>query len=96
MDTIIAVLTGFRGVSGNGCKVIPNCDTCARLWRAYASATGEHIRLEDKFKRAALAYDAVALARLTVECEKAAQARQDARQALRDHEGEEHGRAAVV
>ena|SRR6266550_7792851 len=40
---------------------LPNCSACDRLWREYAAATVEHIKLENHLKLAALRYEISAI-----------------------------------
>ena len=62
-----------------------DCADCARLWEEYARATAKFFRLDDRGKRAALAHDVEAIARLLIDCEAAAKARGQAREAYNEH-----------
>jgi hypothetical protein len=66
------------------------CGECAVLWREYASAAADHIRIEDQLKRAALARQAEAVWELFPKAEAAASARCTAHEAIRHHEGLVH------
>jgi hypothetical protein len=70
------------------------CHDCERLWRELALATAEHLRAEDRLKRAALEHDAETLAVLTPKAEAAAAARERARLAIRQHEAMVHAKQA--
>ena len=63
---------------------------CQRLWRDYAEATRNHVRVENKLKTAVLKHDHDVVASLTADCEAAAEARRVAREAVRRHEVDAH------
>lgn len=66
------------------------CEECDRLWREFAAVTFEHIRAEDRLKRAVLEHDAERIAQLMPISEAAAAARTLARLAIRQHETSAH------
>ena len=69
---------------------LQRCAICEGLWREYATATNDHIRIEGKVKAAALRGEDGALPVLTNELENAAQARVTVREAIKRHETEAH------
>ena len=74
--------------------ILAGCDECSRLWREYAGATNEHVRLGNKLQLAALNRDTEAIAILTLLVESAAEKRQSSREARRGHETQ-HSSAAT-
>jgi hypothetical protein len=70
---------------------VAGCEECRRLWREYADATTEHIRLGSKLQLAAMGSETEAIGILTPQLESAAEKRQLSREAIRGHEGQ-HGR----
>jgi hypothetical protein len=70
--------------------VFNGCEECARLWREYAAATAEHIRLEDQLKQAVRANHAETMAELMPISEAAAVRRKNAREAIDRHEAITH------
>ena len=64
------------------------CEECSRLWREFAAATTEHIRLENKLQLAALQCDLDGIAILTPQVEAAAEKRQSLREGIRWHEAQ--------
>ncbi len=68
-----------------------DCPECQRLWRDYAAATTEHIRLDGKLRLAALDFDHEQVALLTPQSEAAGNSRKKTREAIRQHERNEHG-----
>jgi hypothetical protein len=71
------------------------CEECQRLWREYAFATTDHVRLGNNLLLAALKCDRETIAILTAQLESAAEKRQSSREAFRGHETQ-HGRAATA
>jgi hypothetical protein len=67
-----------------------DCQECQALWRWYASATTDHICLENKLRLAALKHDLERVAILTPEVEMAVKLRDAGREAVRLHEAEPH------
>ena len=51
---------------------LSTCSGCDRLWREYAAATVQHVKLENYLKLAALQHDISAIERLTLATETAA------------------------
>ena len=71
------------------------CEECQRLWREYAFATTDHVRLGNNLQLAALKCDIAAIAILTPQLESAAEKRQSSRKAFRGHETQ-HSRVATA
>jgi len=69
---------------------IPGCHLCIRLWRAFADATMEHIRLDNELRIATLQGDVARIADLTPKCEAAGRHRSNAREATKCHKAEAH------
>jgi len=69
-----------------------SCAECNRLWREYASATTEHMKLESQLKLAAQRIDAGLYEQLDHATEAAVRKREAARQNMRVHEST-HGPA---
>jgi hypothetical protein len=67
------------------------CEECQRLWREYAFATTDHVRVGNSLQLAALKCDREAIARLTSQLESAAEKCHSSREAFRGHETR-HGR----
>jgi hypothetical protein len=67
-----------------------NCPECVRLWREYAAATTEHIRLEGKLRIAELSYDAERVAVLRPQVQEASRLRAAARSSISTHEQAAH------
>jgi hypothetical protein len=70
---------------------VAGCEECRRLWREYADATTEHIRLGSKLQLSAMCRDNEAIVILTPQVNSAAEKRQLSREAFRGHETQ-HGR----
>lgn len=70
-----------------------NCPECQRLWREYAEATTEHIRLDGKLKLAVLERNRLTIPSLTADVENALQRKSASRGAIRQHESSIHGGA---
>jgi len=66
------------------------CPECVRLKRTYAHMIAEHIRLAGHQRIAHLQGDYEREKTISVETEKAGEARQAARQAITDHEAAAH------
>jgi hypothetical protein len=64
----------------------PACEDCRQLLSAYSIATKEHIRLNSKWQIAALEYDLEKAAILKQQTMVAEEARQRARETLRQHQ----------
>jgi len=79
---------GFAGILWE--VSLQRCAICEGLWREYATATNDHIRIEGKVKAAALRGEDEALLILTNELETAAQARVTIREAIKRHDTEAH------
>ena len=62
------------------------CGECARLWREYASAAADHIRIEGTLKQAALSRQAEAVWLLFPEAKAAESARATTHKAIRQHD----------
>jgi hypothetical protein len=71
------------------------CEECQRLWREYAFATTDHVRLGNNLQLAALKCDREAIAILTPQLESAAEKRQSSREVFRGHETQ-HSRVATA
>jgi hypothetical protein len=71
------------------------CEECRRLWREYAFATTDHVRLGNNLQLAALKRDTEAIGILTPQVESAAEKRQSSREAIREHETQ-HGSVATA
>ena len=54
----------------------PSCPECNRLWREYAFATNEDIKLDGQMKLSALRYDAGSSELLAPRCDAATHERQ--------------------
>ena len=63
-----------------------SCAECNRLWREYASATTEHMKLESQLKLSAQRIDAGLFEQLDDATEAALRNREVARQNMRGHE----------
>ena len=63
-----------------------NCPECNRLWREFAFATNEDIKLDGQMKMAALRYDPGLSDVLAPASEAAAQNRESLRQQIKEHE----------
>ena len=66
------------------------CAECVRLWRLYATATADHIGLQNKLREVA-ATQLWESADLALTIEGAERAREEARDAIRTHEETAHG-----
>ena len=66
------------------------CPECERLKREYAHLIADHIRLARQQRMARLKWDYEREKTISVETERAGEARQAARQALADHEATAH------
>ena len=75
--------------------MLAGCEECSRLWREYTVATLEHVRLANKFQLAALSCDTEAIATLALQVESAIEKRHASREAMRGHETQHLGAAAV-
>jgi len=64
----------------------PGCEECDRLWREYASATVEHVRLESKLRLAALCHEDEKIEALTLDAEQAGITRRGWLDSIRKHE----------
>jgi hypothetical protein len=62
------------------------CIECNRLWREYAFATNEDIRIDGQRKLALLRYDPGLSEQLTIASDNAAQTRESLRQEIKKHE----------
>ena len=73
-------------------KLIPqgSCATCDDLWRKYAHATAEHIKLLMESQIAVVTRDKASDERLAVEIAEAGQRREWARTVIREHEAAAH------
>jgi hypothetical protein len=71
-------------------RLYSDCEECQRLWREYAVATTNHIRLDSKLRLAALERDLEGIRMLTIEVETAERERAASRDVLRRHEAEAH------
>jgi len=67
--------------------MIRDCGECVRLWRECATATMAYVRLDNKFRFAALQDDHPLIQSLTRELEVLGEIRSAAREAIRRHEG---------
>lgn len=74
----------------------PDCEECQRLWRVYALATFEHIRLDSKLRLYALEHDIEKIQKLTFLVESAEVARAVGREAVRKHEAAAHPEAETA
>jgi hypothetical protein len=74
-------------------KHIPqgSCPTCDVLWRKYAHATAEHIKLLAESQVVVIKRDTASDEKLTVEIAEAGQRRESARSEIRKHEVAAHG-----
>jgi hypothetical protein len=74
-------------------KPIPqgSCPTCDVLWREYAHATAEHVKLLAESQVVVITRDKARDERLAVEIADAGQRRESARTAIRKHEVAAHG-----
>ncbi len=70
------------------------CNDCVRLWQEYAQATYRHIELSGKERIAHLQGDRETESRLRAEAAAAEKAREQARQAIREHEAVAHDETA--
>jgi len=66
------------------------CPECNRLWREYALATNEDIKLDGQRKLAVLRYD-LGSEQLTMQSETAAHERELLRQRVKEHEASHNG-----
>ena len=71
------------------------CAECNRLWREYALATNEDIRLDGQMKLAALRYDPGLSEQLALASDAATQQRKSLRQQIKEHEAAHDGIAAL-
>ncbi len=83
---------GVANGAGNELQMRQDCPECQRLWREYAAATTTHIGLENKLR--VLPTGSVTRDSLTAEIAKAATVREQARQAIHQHEATAHGMSA--
>jgi len=68
------------------------CAECVRLWRLYATATANHVKLEKRLREVAVEQLRESSVRsLTVSIDAAARVRERVRDALRAHEEVAHG-----
>jgi hypothetical protein len=74
----------------------PACEDCLRLLRDCSVATNEHIRLDAKRQIAALEYDLEKAAILKEQTMVAEEARQRAKETLRQHQAEAHARPPIT
>jgi len=73
------------------------CAECVRLWRAYASATADHLGLEEKLRKITTKEPwESAIRSLTLAVEAAARLREQARDAIRTHEEIGHPKAFIA
>ena len=72
------------------------CDVCQRLWRAYSEGTNQHVRFINQQKDAAARRDFATVDRLEPEIRQLEKIRDAARDALLDHEGQAHRKAAAA
>ena len=63
-----------------------SCPECNRLWREYALATNEDIKVDGQRKLALLRYDAGLSEQLTSQSETTAEKRESLRQQINEHE----------
>ncbi|PYT32084.1 MAG: hypothetical protein DMG57_03005 [Acidobacteria bacterium] len=70
------------------------CPECNRLWREYAWATNEDIKLDGQRKLAVLRYDPGS-EQLTMQSETAAHERESLRQQIKEHEASHNGFAPM-
>lgn len=63
-----------------------SCPECNRLWREYAAATNEDIRVNGQRKLALLRYDPGLSEQLTTQSESTARERESLRQQIKEHE----------
>jgi hypothetical protein len=63
-----------------------SCAECNRLWREYALATNEDIRLDGQMKLAALQHDHGLSEQLALASDAATQQRKSLRQQIKEHE----------
>ena len=68
-----------------------NCPECNRLWREYASATHEDIKLDGQLKIAALRYDPGLYEERAIASKNAAQKRESLREQIKRHEVTHNG-----
>jgi len=73
-------------------KPIPqgSCPTCDALWRKYAHATAEHVKLLAESQVVVITRDKARDEKLAVEIADAGQRRESARTAIREHEAAAH------
>ena len=64
----------------------PTCLSCQSLWQEHASATTEHIKLDNKLQLAVLSQDQEVITALTLEVESAGALRKSTREAIRTHD----------
>ena len=67
-------------------NVRSSCEECTRLWREFAAATTEHIRLDSKLRLAALEHNGEKITWLKPRVECAQRLRNELRVAIRKHE----------
>jgi len=72
-----------------------SCAECNRLWREYALATNEDIRLDGQVKLAALRYGPGLSEQLAFASHAATQKRQSLRQQIKEHEASHGGMASL-
>jgi hypothetical protein len=68
-----------------------NCSECNRLWREYACATHEDIKLDGQLKIAALRHDPGLYEQLAIGSKKAAQERESVWEQIKRHEATHNG-----
>jgi len=67
------------------------CQECNRLWREYALATNQDIKVDGQRKLALLRYDPGLSEQLTTQSETAAHDRESLRQQIKEHEESHRG-----
>ncbi len=63
-----------------------SCPECNRLWREYALATTEDVKVDGQLKLAQLRYDPGLSEQLTSQSDTAAEKRESLRQQINEHE----------
>jgi hypothetical protein len=66
------------------------CEECDRLWKEYAIATHEHLRLDSKLQIAGLSHDHQTVQQLTPDVTESCQRRMQSREQIADHEQKCH------
>ena len=70
--------------------MVNGCSECTRLWREYAYATNEHLRLDNKLQLAGLEHDHEKIQKLTPGVRDSCERRIALRKQIADHEAKAH------